>query len=132
MNEVVISYLITIVSGDDLGCSNTLHPPNDSEAADSRIGSLGDSALNQGLPFHLGGEGSPGIAGSASLKDWFSLAPCDGASRIERANLSLPTCSTTSTFGQRDNSNVLGFGDKFEVKEEKCGNPGAEDNNEGM
>ncbi|XP_062096394.1 helicase-like transcription factor CHR28 [Humulus lupulus] len=60
-------------------------------------------------------QGSPVNTNSASIKDFISLVPGNGACFTERAGFTLPTSSTTSSFAQRDADNIPDFGKNFDV-----------------
>ncbi|PON71009.1 Cdk-activating kinase assembly factor [Parasponia andersonii] len=77
-------------------------------------GSIG-STLYHGLIIDNRVQGSPVNTCSASIKDWFSLVPGNGTCFTERAGFSAPTCSTTSSFAQRDANSVPDFGENFDV-----------------
>ncbi|KAF4394077.1 hypothetical protein G4B88_026046 [Cannabis sativa] len=59
-------------------------------------------------------QGSPENTNSASIKDLFSLVPGNGTCLTESAGFSLPTCSTTSSFPQRDAESIPDFGNNFD------------------
>lgn len=99
----------------DLVGPSTLRSFYNSVASDPEIGVSGvDSMLNHDLIVDNRVQGSPANTSATSLKDWFSLVPGNGTCFTERADSSIPTCSTSS-FPQRDANSISEFGENFDV-----------------